>query len=377
MGRSITTNVGFKKATKQNVKARIALVGPSGAGKTWTALSEARALVGPSGRIAVVDTENASASRYSDRFDFDVLNLDEFDPRNYIQAIDEAVKSGYDVIILDSLSHAWEGTGGVLDQHGRAADRTKNTWSAWREVTPLHKQLVDTIIQCPIHVIACMRVKTEWETTKNDRGQLEVVKLGLAPIQRAGVEYEFDLVVDLDHRHTATVSKTRFSALDGKRYMAPSGEIGTAIREWLADVPQSPQRPLERAQSDVQEKPIPTPTPENTTLTEPPSGGWRDRIVEAEEQGFAAVAALREEIQAIEPAKRRANVLPYYWLAIASTSFDAIAACETMDDFNNIAGYLSGMPETVTISGTENELNRQAIWAAGAQKRNELSGELE
>src|SRR5665811_318110 len=118
------TDFNFQKATKQRVKARFAIDGPSGSGKTFTALVAATALA-ENGKIAVIDTEHGSASLYSDAFSFDVLELDNYHPNNYIKAIEMAEKQGYDVIVIDSLSHAWEGEGGALDLADEAAKRQK------------------------------------------------------------------------------------------------------------------------------------------------------------------------------------------------------------------------------------------------------------
>ncbi len=131
------TVVQFVKATKKRAKARIAIDGPAGAGKTYTALKAAQALA-QGGKIAGVDTEHASMSLYSDLFDFDVMELTDYNPQNYIDAIHAAENGGYSVVVLDSLSHAWEGKGGVLELHDQAVmrQRSENSYTAWRDVTP-------------------------------------------------------------------------------------------------------------------------------------------------------------------------------------------------------------------------------------------------
>lgn len=132
--------MAFQKATKKQAKGRMAIDGPSGSGKTFTALRVAKALA-PTGKIAVIDTERGSASKYADLFSFDVCEIaDDFHPNHYIKALKEAEEAGYEVVVIDSLSHAWEGAGGVLELTDKAAARSKagNSYTAWRETTPIH-----------------------------------------------------------------------------------------------------------------------------------------------------------------------------------------------------------------------------------------------
>lgn len=227
----------FRKAVKSQRKARIALIGPSGSGKTYTALEIATGLAGPGGRIALIDTENASASLYADRFDFDTLNLDTFSPKVYTEAIRAAEEAGYDVIIIDSLSHAWAGKDGALEQVDKAAARAKgNTFAAWREVTPQHNALVDALVRCKAHVVVTMRAKTEYVVEKDEKtGKTTPRKVGMAPIQRDGLEYEFDIVADMDLEHRFIVSKSRMSDLADEVITRPTAELGERIRVWLED----------------------------------------------------------------------------------------------------------------------------------------------
>src|SRR5690606_4428435 len=203
--------------------------------KTFTALQIATGLAGPNGRIAVIDTENYSSSLYADRFTFDVLPLDTFSPAIYVQAIQAAEAAGYDVLIIDSLSHAWAGKDGALEQVDKAAARTRgNSFAAWREVTPQHNALVDAIVRAKLHVVVTMRAKTEYVVDKDERtGKTTPRKVGLAPVQRDGMEYEFDIVADMDHDNRFIVSKTRLSDLAGAVIQRPGPELGEQIRNWL------------------------------------------------------------------------------------------------------------------------------------------------
>jgi hypothetical protein len=228
------TAMAFTKATKKKAKLRLAIMSPSGYGKTYTALAIGTEL---GQRVAVIDTERGSSELYSGRFSFDVLNLDTFSPQSYIDAIHAAEKAGYDVLIIDSLSHGWSGIGGALEQVDNAAARStsKNKFTAWREVTPLHNAMVDAILRSPMHIIATMRVKTEWVLEEDERGKKHPVKKGLQPIQRDGLEYEFTVVADMHENHSMTVSKTRCEALDGKLFRKPGKDVADILVGWLND----------------------------------------------------------------------------------------------------------------------------------------------
>jgi hypothetical protein len=223
----------FKPATKEKAKLRLALFGPSGSGKTYTALKLANAF----GKTAVIDTERGSASLYADLFTFDVLELSEYSPDHYIHALHSAASTGYDVVVIDSLSHAWNATGGVLEMVDKIAKRSpsSNSFSAWREVTPKHNALVDALIGSPIHVIATLRSKTEYVLQPNERGKLEPKKVGLAPIQREGIEYEFTICGELDLDNTLSITKTRCSLLTNAIIEKPGAELAGTIQEWLSD----------------------------------------------------------------------------------------------------------------------------------------------
>lgn len=229
----------FKKAVKHEAKLRLAIAGPSGSGKTYTALSIGTALAN-GGRVAVVDTEHGSASKYADLFDFDSVNFDApFHPHRFVEAIGEAAKAGYDVIILDSLSHAWFATGGILDIVDEAAKRSKsgNSYMAWKEGTPVHNELIEAIVGAHIHVIGTMRSKTEYALVVNDRGKQEPKKIGLAPVQRDGFEYEFDVMLDMDTENNAIVGKTRCSALIGRVFNRPGQDVANILTDWLTGTP--------------------------------------------------------------------------------------------------------------------------------------------
>lgn len=229
---------GFRKAERRKAKLRLGLVGPAGSGKTYGALLIA---MGLGGKIALIDTENGSGDLYAHLGDYDVCTLDApYTVQKYLTAIEEAEQAGYSVLIIDSLSHAWAGEGGLLDQQGKIADSGRgNSYTAWRQVTPWHNKLVEAMLTSKCHIIATMRAKTEYVQEKNDKGKTEIRKVGMAPVQRDGMDYEFGVVFDLDVNHNATVSKDRTTLFDGQIFR-PSRKTGEALRDWLESGTDSP-----------------------------------------------------------------------------------------------------------------------------------------
>jgi hypothetical protein len=227
----------FHKAERKKGKLRLGIAGPAGAGKTYSALQIA---FGIGGKIAMIDTERGSGELYDHLGDYDVCTIEApFEPAKFVAAIREAEKQGYETIIIDSLTHAWAGQGGLLDTHGKISDRGGNTWAAWRKVTPQHNELVDAMIQSSCHIIATMRSKMEYAQSE-DGGKKTVKKLGMAPVQREGMEYEFTVFLDLDLNHTAASSKDRTSLFDGK-YFTPSPDTGITLINWLNNAPDAIQ----------------------------------------------------------------------------------------------------------------------------------------
>ncbi len=267
--------VSFHRAERKRSKLRLAIAGPSGAGKTYSSLLIGSGITSMD-KIAVIDTESGSADLYADLGPYSTLTVcPPYSPQKYIDAIHAAEQSGFELIIIDSLSHAWSGEGGLLDQQGKATD-TKyrgNSWAAWREITPQHNQLVETMLHSSCHIIATMRSKTAYEQTVDSNGRKKIEKLGLAPIQRDGIEYEFTTVFDLALNHTAMVSKDRTKLFDGQ-YFTPDAEVGKALRQWLdagapanqsASIPAeqwpTPSQPAITPAAQQAQQPQPAPTP--------------------------------------------------------------------------------------------------------------------
>jgi hypothetical protein len=229
----------IRKATKFASKLRLALIGISGSGKTYSALEIAKTL---GKRICLIDTEFGSASKYADKFEFDTLPLETFSPLTYVEALEYVDKQGYDVVIVDSLSHAWMGKDGALEQVDKAAKRSQsaNTFAAWRDVTPMHNKLVDSLLRVKAHLIVTMRAKSEYvmeEYEYNGKKKTKPVKIGLAPIQRDGLEYEFDVVGDMDIENNYIISKTRCSELHQAVINKPGKQFALTLINWLDGAP--------------------------------------------------------------------------------------------------------------------------------------------
>jgi len=233
----------FERAIKTKAKLRMAITGPAKSGKTYTALVLATALA-DGGTIGLIDTERRSSRKYADTFEFDVMDLPDFHPHTYTEAISIFEKAGHSVIILDSLSHAWMGKRGVLELHDEATERSqsKNSWAAWRTITPLHRELIDKILDVQCHIIATMRSKMAYIQTKDDQGKTTIRKVGLAPVQRQGMEYEFDILAEMRHDHRIVIGDTRCPAVDGLTQMKPTGAFFQPIIDWLdgAEPPKEP-----------------------------------------------------------------------------------------------------------------------------------------
>lgn len=218
----------LKKASRKQVKLRLNISAPSGAGKTYSALLMAKGLVGDWSKVAVIDTENESASLYSNLGDFNVINLTEYAPEKYIEAINTCVAAGMECIILDSTTHEWA----TLIEENELLAQSKfkgNTWSAWSKTTPRHDRFIQAVLQCPAHVITCTRSKTE-TVMGDDR---KVRKVGMKDVQREGWEYELTVSLNIERdTHCATPSKDRTNLFEGKNPFVITEATGIAIKNW-------------------------------------------------------------------------------------------------------------------------------------------------
>lgn len=226
----------FSRATKKQAKLRLALEGPAGYGKTYSALQIAAELAGDR-RIAFVDTEAKSASKYADLFDFDVVEIEpDFHPDKVIAAINDAVATDYGALIIDSLSHFWAGDGGVLDIVDTIA-RTKyrgDSHRAWKEGGELQQALTDAILRSPIHIIAAMRTKKDYVRSTDAEGKTKIRAAGTKTIQRDEFDYEFDIVGRFEVPTVLTIIKSRCATLPPDTIIdKPNKKFAKTLAAWL------------------------------------------------------------------------------------------------------------------------------------------------
>lgn len=222
----------IRKAERKKAKLRLGIAAPSGAGKTYGALQIA---FGLGGKIGMIDTEHGSGDLYAALGDYDIISIaSPYEISKYQEALQAFESAGYDTIIIDSLSHAWNGDGGLLDKKEKIAAKTGNSWGAWREITPEQNSLIEAILKSPAHIIATMRAKQEYILETNEKGRQTPRKVGLAPVQREGMEYEFTVMLDIDMHHLASASKDR-TQIFGDKHFTLTPDIGKQLLAWLND----------------------------------------------------------------------------------------------------------------------------------------------
>ena len=223
----------LEQATRSNSSMRLAIHGCSGGGKTYSALQLAKGLT-KNNQIAVIDTEAGSAALYSNLTSFKVLRLEQpFTPERFIEAITICENAGCDVIIIDSLSNAWEGAGGVLEIHGHMPG---NSFANWSKVMPRHNSLVQKILTSSSHIIATLRAKQDYLIDQSN-GKMTIQKVGLKPVQKEGIDYEFTLAFDMDMHHKASASKDRTGLFIDKDPFVITPQTGIRIKEWCNQTP--------------------------------------------------------------------------------------------------------------------------------------------
>lgn len=218
------------QATRQQVKLRLGLSGASGFGKTYSALLLAYGMTNDWTKIAVIDTENNSASLYSNLGQYNVLSLEApYAPERYIQAIKTCEDAGMEVIIIDSITHEWEGVGGCLS----IVDSLGGRFQDWSKVTPRHQAFINCILQSKCHIITSVRRKQDYDMTKNDKGYVQVQKVGTKEVTREGFEYELTINFEfINDRHMVKASKDRTSLFMGKPDFIITSETGKQILDW-------------------------------------------------------------------------------------------------------------------------------------------------
>jgi hypothetical protein len=219
----------LRKTNRSQAKIRLALQGPSGSGKTYSSLLIAHGLCKDWNKIAVIDTENKSADLYAHLGEYNVITLTApFSPERYIEAIAICEQEGIEVIIIDSLSHEWEGDGGILDTHSQMLG---NSFTNWSKITPRHNALVQRILNSHAHIIATVRSKQEYVLAEKNGKQVPE-KVGMKGIQRDGLEYDFTMVFELDLSHRATCTKDRTQQFSKNIPYQMSESTGEKISNW-------------------------------------------------------------------------------------------------------------------------------------------------
>ena len=281
----------FQQAVKMQTSLKVGISGPSGSGKTFTALSIAKGL---GGRIAVVDTENNSASLYADRFQFDTWPISPpYTVEKYLEAIAAAEQEGY-TLILDSISHAWAGEGGILDQKNKLDERGGNSYVNWGKMTPIQEKFVSRILNAKINIIATMRSKQQYVLQENSKGRQAPVKMGMAPVQRDGMEYEFTVVFDMDMAHNATASKDRTGMYSTTIPFAIGEGTGVDLLVWRTGAQPAAQPVQQQAQQPEQMgagQSDPTPPSSSGQMPPPPTAPPADNA----ERPKRTLKALRSE----------------------------------------------------------------------------------
>jgi len=222
--------MNIRKAERKRSYIRIALQGPAGSGKTYSALLLAKGLTGSLSNVCIIDSEAGSADLYAHLGDYNVINLQApYTPEKYIEAIITASKAQMECIIIDSLSHAWEHLLGV---HGQM---TGNSFTNWSKITPRHRSLIQCILSSSTHIISTLRTKQDYVLSDKGDGKLRPEKVGLKSIQRDGVDYEFTILYELDINHNAVASKDRTGLFRIDAPMRITESTGRQIKEWCDD----------------------------------------------------------------------------------------------------------------------------------------------
>ena len=212
-------------SSKRRAKMKMALEGPSGSGKTYSSLLLAYGITKDWTKIAVIDSENGSADLYAGLGPYNVLTLTDYSPELYIQAIDICERAGMEVIIIDSISHAWDM---LLDVH---ANMMGNSFTNWGKVSPRLTAMIQRILNSRSHVICTMRTKQDYVLNEKN-GKMVPEKIGMKSVMRDGIDYEFTTVLDLNLKHMATASKDRTGLFMEKPEFIITPDTGVQIIEW-------------------------------------------------------------------------------------------------------------------------------------------------
>ena len=307
----------FDDATRENILIKMALTGPPGGGKTRSALGIATYLAEylDLGEVYLIDSENRSSAKYAfdprtgKGFKFKSLHLptNDYSPQCYMRAIEVAEKRGARILIIDSLSHAWNGVKGILEQVNDLTDasRSKNAFSeGWRKATPLQRQFIQAMLGSPAHIIATMRSDPEWVVQEDERGKKSPTMIGLSPQQRKDISFEFDLCIDLKIDHTGVVSKSRCEELNENNgvYKLPGENVARILAEWV----RSSDAPLPAAPAPVVAAPRAPAASDDNALHAALAADIKRRLdaAESDESIDATAGEIRNLPETLRPALR-------------------------------------------------------------------------
>lgn len=289
-----------KKAVREKIYVKIALMAPSGGGKTYSALRLATGMAeeiekqtGKKAKILMANTEEARGYYYADEFSYDIVDIEPpHEPEKYVELIKFAEQEGYDILIIDSTTHEWEGKGGCLEIHQKAGGRYQD----WAKVTPRHERFINAIADSKIHIIATMRGKDQYVMTqvegKNGNPTINVQKIGVGAKQREGFEYEFTCTFLLDQKtNTAEPFKDNTHIFENEPAVKLTEEHGKRIIKWANSSKGKSTRELSNITHTSQTNEITSQTEEitlqdiipqiNSLATELVGQGKKNEVIEA------------------------------------------------------------------------------------------------
>ena len=237
-----------QKAVREKVYTKIAIMGSSGSGKSYSSLRLASGMadelkkMGEKGKILMINTEGSRGKYYADQFDYDVADMEApYSPENYIEGIRFAIEEGYDILILDSISPEWEGKGGMLEAHALAGGEYRH----WSRITPRHDKFIEEIVKSPIHIIATIRGKDQYEIDKDANGRTTIKKLGVGGKQREGFEYNCTCTFLVDQKtHIAEAQKDNTHLFDAEAGLIIDENCGHQLIKWANNGIEVPVKPV-------------------------------------------------------------------------------------------------------------------------------------
>jgi len=271
----------LKQSKRKNVKLRLGISGASGFGKTHSALLLAYGMTKDWSKVAVIDSENSSASLYSDLGNFNVIDLKApYSPDRYIKAIEVCENANIEVVIIDSITHEWNGKGGCLDIHSKLGGRFQD----WSKVTPLHQAFIDKILQSSCHIITTTRRKIDYSLDVGSGGRTQVVKHGTKEITREGFEYELTVNFELiNDQHLTKASKDRTGLFMNKPEFVITSKTGEKLLRWCNSKPTTIKEVLEKINNSLSISELTSLYNENPSFQKPLEPQFRSKKEQLEQ----------------------------------------------------------------------------------------------